>query len=281
MKIKLLILSLFAAVSGYAQVAFDTLEFGYDNTAAFYTYFSNAPASGASSGIRIFDAVSGTNKTYVNGVGVLIDGASSEVKLDLALFETVAFSGDYTDLLNKPTLGTASSQNSGAFATAAQGALADAAIQPGALASALAAKMNNPAGTTAQYMRGDGTLATMPTNLSGFTNGPGYVDAAGARSAVSLTTTGSGTATYNSSTGVLNVPTPAAPSTPSFANPSRTLNSAYQISSTRAALVSYSVDILCSATLIGGQTGTVFLEYADDSGFTTNVVEVGRFVNGN
>jgi len=74
---------------------------------------------------------------------------------------------------------------------------------------------------------------------------------------------------------------PATPGSPSFSNPTRTLNSAFQPSTTRNALVSYSVDIACSATLIGGQTGTVFLEYADDSGFTTNVVEVGRFVNGN
>lgn len=67
----------------------------------------------------------------------------------------------------------------------------------------------------------------------------------------------------------------------SFANPTRTLNSAFQVSTARAAQVSYSVDVLCSATLLGGQTGTVFLEYADDSAFTTNVVEVCRAVNGN
>lgn len=31
------------------------------------------------------------------------------------------------------------------------------------------------AGTTSQYVRGNGTLATFPTNLSSFTNGPGYI----------------------------------------------------------------------------------------------------------
>lgn len=67
----------------------------------------------------------------------------------------------------------------------------------------------------------------------------------------------------------------------SFANPSRSLNSAFQISATRDAQVSYSIDVACSASLVGGQTGTVFLEYADDSGFTTNVKEAGRQVNGN
>lgn len=67
----------------------------------------------------------------------------------------------------------------------------------------------------------------------------------------------------------------------SFANPSRTLNSAFQISSARAAQVSYAVEVSCALTLVTGQQGTVYLEYADDSGFTTNVVEVNRFVNGN
>lgn len=60
----------------------------------------------------------------------------------------------------------------------------------------------------------------------------------------------------------------------------RSLNTAYQISSTKNSLVNYSVDIATTVNLTGGAVGTVYLEYADDSGFTTNVVEVGRFVNG-
>ena len=44
---------------------------------------------------------------------------------------TVATSGSYNDLTNKPTLGTAAAADTSAFATAAQGALADTAIQPG------------------------------------------------------------------------------------------------------------------------------------------------------
>lgn len=90
--------------------------------------------------------------------------------------------------------------------------------------SGLAGKFNTPGGTTAQYLRGDGTAATFPTAVSSFTNDAGYltsvssgqvttalgftpVSQAGARTAISLTTTGtSGAATYNNSTGVLNVP---------------------------------------------------------------------------
>lgn len=72
-----------------------------------------------------------------------------------------------------------------------------------------------------------------------------------------------------------------APSALSFSAASRSLNSAFQVSTTRTASVSYSVDIATSVSLAGGAVGTVYLEYADDSGFTTNVVEVNRFVNGN
>lgn len=43
------------------------------------------------------------------------------------------------------------------------------------LTSGLAGKFNTPAGTTAQYLRGDGSAATFPTSNSSFTNGAGYL----------------------------------------------------------------------------------------------------------
>lgn len=46
---------------------------------------------------------------------------------------TVATTGAYSDLSGLPTLGTAAAQNSTAFATAAQGATADTALQPAAV----------------------------------------------------------------------------------------------------------------------------------------------------
>jgi len=48
-------------------------------------------------------------------------------------FAAVATSGAYADLSGRPTLGTAAAANVGDFATSAQGALADTALQPGAL----------------------------------------------------------------------------------------------------------------------------------------------------
>ena len=44
---------------------------------------------------------------------------------------SVAVSGDYVDLLNTPTLGSAASTDATAYATAAQGDLADSAVQEG------------------------------------------------------------------------------------------------------------------------------------------------------
>lgn len=104
----------------------------------------------------------------------------------------------------------------------------------GNIATAIAAKFNQPSGTVSQYIRGDGSLATMPT--------------ATART---------------------------------FNNPTRSLNTSFQPSATQDAMVSYSVDIACSLSLAGGQAGTVYLRYADDSAFTTNVTEVCRFAASN
>ena len=61
----------------------------------------------------------------------------------------------------------------------------------------------------------------------------------------------------------------------------RSFNTSFQLSTTHDGTVEYSVDVSCSLSLTTGATGTVFLEIADDSAFTTNVQELSRFVNGN
>lgn len=232
-----------------------------------------------------------------------------------------------------------------------------------ALTAGLAGKFNTPSGSITQYIRGDGSLATfptiptVPTNVSAFTNDAGYlitvtssqistalgyvpyngttnsngyVTQAGARTAVSLTTTGtSGAATYNSTTGVLNIPnyansggtvtsvtvgaglsggtitTTGTISMPnvgtagtyngnittdaqgrvtggtnrSFTNPTRSLNTSFQISATQDAIVSYAVDISVAALLLAGTSGRVVLEYANETGFTTGVTTVQQSMN--
>lgn len=207
-----------------------------------------------------------------------------------------------------------------------------------ALTSGLSSKFNTPSGTISQYVRGDGSLSnfptipTVPTVVSAFTNDVGYITTvtsaqvtaalgytpyngainpnsyitqAGARSSISLTTTGtSGAATYNSTTGVLNIPNYStslpnvgtagsysgtvttdaqgrvvAGTNRSFTNPTRSLNTAFQISTSQDALVSYAVDISASALLLAGTAGRVILEYANEAAFTSGVTTVQQSMN--
>lgn len=77
------------------------------------------------------------------------------------------------------------------------------------------------------------------------------------------------------------VSTYQSPITRTFTNPTRSLNTAFQISSIQDTQVSYTVSIAATLSLVTGQTGTVTVQYADDSAFTTNVTTVGTFTNGN
>lgn len=69
------------------------------------------------------------------------------------------------------------------------------------------------------------------------------------------------------------------PGARSFNNPTITLNSAAQLSTTRDAFVSYPIDISVSSLLFGSASGSVFLEYADNSGMTTNLVSLPQGIN--
>lgn len=69
-------------------------------------------------------------------------------------------------------------------------------------------------------------------------------------------------------------------STVSFANTSRSFNSGYSLSASKHSQVTYTVRISSAITLGGAQSGRVILEYADDSGFTTNNVEVSSAGSG-
>lgn len=71
------------------------------------------------------------------------------------------------------------------------------------------------------------------------------------------------------------------PAARSQASATRALNSPFQISTTRDAQVAYSVEIAAVLSLSVGQQGAVVLEMASNIGFTTDVQELGRFVNGN
>lgn len=67
----------------------------------------------------------------------------------------------------------------------------------------------------------------------------------------------------------------------SFSNPSLAVNTSRQPSTTRDTMVNASVDITSTISLTTGQNGKVALQYADNTGFTTNVVTVQSATNGN
>ena len=69
----------------------------------------------------------------------------------------VATSGSYSDLTDKPTLGTAAAHSASDFATAAQGAKADSAVQPGDLGTAASHAASDFA-TAAQGTKADSAL---------------------------------------------------------------------------------------------------------------------------
>lgn len=275
------------------------------DTSDLYTYVSRPPASGL--GMVVLDAsLSNTGNT----MGTMVIPSLSARFAYNSGFGTMDI--DVSDKASISSLGSAAFQPTGTFATAAQGTKADSAIQGtgstaqyirgngslatfptavsafsndanyvtssgltstlasyatnAALTSGLSGKFNTPVGSTSQYLRGDGSLATFPSIPSGTVTSVGL-------SSTTLSISG-GPIT---SSGNITINTIAR----SFAFPSRTLNSAFQISTTRDASVSYAVDIGATLTLTGGQTGTVILEIADDSGFTTNVQTVNSTANGN
>lgn len=109
------------------------------------------------------------------------------------------FDGTTGKLLKQGTaaLGTAAYSASGAFATAAQGAKADSAVQPGSLApiatsGAVGALTGFPGGT-ANFLRADGTFAAPPAGLSDApTDGGTYARKDGAWSPASRVTAAHG-----------------------------------------------------------------------------------------
>lgn len=116
------------------------------------------------------------------GTGDVV-GPSASVDGDMALFDGTTgklirgggapFSGAYGDLSGRPALGTAAAADVGDFATAAQGALANSAVQPDALVGALNAKVDKVAGkvlssedyTASEKEKLDGIEAGAQVNL--------------------------------------------------------------------------------------------------------------------
>lgn len=208
---------------------------------------SMPPISSSTSAIVMYDGNTTLPKQGAIGTGLSWDGstlsatAQAQVNADWAAVSGVAqilnkptlFDGAYSSLTGIPST-FAPSAHTHAAADITSGALADARIPSLAISkttglqAALDGKMTIPTGSVAQYVAGDGSVASR-----------------------------------------------------SFAYSTRSLNTCFQVSATRDAMVSYAVDIAATLSLSGGQQGTVFLEVFTDSGCTTGTQEVTRATNGN
>lgn len=177
------------------------------------------------SGVMMFDGNTTLPKHALLGTGLSWDGSTLSV--------TGGFSGAYGDLTGIPST-FAPSAHTHAASDINSGTLADARIPSLAISkttglqAALDGKLTIPTGSVAQYVAGDGSVASR-----------------------------------------------------SFSYSTRSLNTCFQVSATRDAMVSYAVDIAATLSLSGGQQGTVFLELFTDSGCTTGTQEVTRATNGN
>jgi hypothetical protein len=206
-----------------------------------------------------------TNSSVTSGLATKQDVLISGINIKTIETQSVLGSGNID--LNKSDVGLSNVDNTTdlnkPISTATQ--------------TALNGKFNNPVGTSGQYINGTGTLTTfptIPTNTNQLTNGAAFVDQSGARTSISLTTTGtSGISTYSSATGVLNIPNYLVPVAPSFnATPGRTLsttgtNNTFTISSSRPARVTYTINFSV-ALLLAVSNGQVDLDYSTDGGST-------------
>ena len=116
----------------------------------------------------------------LSGDAVVYVTASGEDIVQPSDLATVATTGAYSDLSGLPTLGTAAATDATAYATAAQGSLADSAVQPADNISTLtndAGYITSADGGNADLL--DGQHGTYYLDYTNFTNTPTiYTDAA-------------------------------------------------------------------------------------------------------
>jgi hypothetical protein len=102
-------------------------------------------------------------------------------------------------------------------------------------------------------------------------NPVGFITTTGARNAISLTTTGSGDATYNQSTGELNIPTPVfIADSVNFVSRSIDSTITYTPNALKQVTVSYVIRISCTATIGSASTGKVIFQWSTNGGSSWN-----------
>lgn len=215
--------------------------------------------------------------------GALTSGLAG--KFDVPTGTTAQYIRGNGTLATFPTAVSSFSNDSGYITSSALSPYATTS----ALTAGLATKFDSPSGTIAQYLRGNGTVATFPTDNTAFTNGAGYVTVAstvsvnapltnaGTSTAANLSVSGATTSNAGSMSASDKTKLDAYPAygARSFSTPTFSASTtASQLSTTRDADVNYAYDASIAITLLGGQGLTAVLEYADNSGMSTNIVVV-------
>lgn len=102
-------------------------------------------------------------------------------------------------------------------------------------------------------------------------NPVGFITTTGARNAISLTTSGSGEATYNQSTGELNIPTPVFISdSVNFVSRSIDSTITYTPHVSKQVTISYVIKISCTATIGSASSGKVVFQWSTNGGSSWN-----------
>lgn len=196
---------------------------------------------------------------------------------------TVATSGAYNDLTGKPTQLSAFTNDSGYINSSAlspyltTATAASTYATQSALTSGLAGKYNTPSGTTSQYVRGDGSLATLPASGTGtvtsITAGTGLsggiITTSGTISLPNTGTAGTYTSVTTDAQGRVTAGTTVSINdSPGRALVTTTSSTGYQISATRIANACYEGSFSTTSTIGGPASVTVYLETSDTNSTT-------------
>lgn len=239
-----------------------------------------------------------TPSSHIHPISEIINLQDSlSVKLNKSEISTVGFTGEYSDLLNQPGLFDGdynSLTNKPTIPTSTSQLTNDSGFLTSVPAQSWVSITGKPSFATVATSGSYNDLSdkpTIPTNTNQLTNGSGFIsDLSGfsttnlsegsnlyftssrARSSISLTTTGtSGDATYNSSTGVLNIPnyTYTAKRQETY---SGTTNSSGEYTVTFSTVYSQTPNI--QAQFIGGTANQMILiTSVSTTGFTVKVVQ--------
>lgn len=218
--------------------------------AATLTRGVSPPSGGGVNGILGYVGATNLPTFFSIGPGLSITGS---------ILDTVTSAPTWSAITGKPTT------------------LAGYGITDGATLTQLATKFTTPTGTTAQYVRGDGSLATLPAPGTGTVTS---VTAGTGLSGGTITTSGTISLPNTGTAGTYNtVVTDAQGRVTSGTGRSqsaatRTLNTVFQVSATRDAQVQYAVQCTVTSSIGSGQDGDVFLDIAADAAFTTSVQSV-------